>query len=167
MPNGEHYVKYAITKAAISMNTLVSISVMPACPASFFEERFPTSGNDKLCRFTYVRLSKSKIIIHTCLTLINNTYNIRIKGGDMPKTALRKEKWTLSFDQKLKKAVIREAEARGMYPGNFLEELVREKINPYGHTDIKDSVNYVKTLRKKSGDKTDREFLEEILQWRK
>ena len=85
----------------------------------------------------------------------------------MPKHALKKEKWTLSFDPKLKEAVKREAEARGMYPVNFLEELVREKINPYGHTDVKDSVKYVREVRKKSKDKTDEKFLEEILKWKK
>ncbi len=85
----------------------------------------------------------------------------------MPKATLKKEKWTLSFDPKLKDAVIREAKAKGMYPVNFLEELVREKINPYGYTDVKDSVKYVRELRKKSKDKTDEEFLEEILNWGK
>ena len=85
----------------------------------------------------------------------------------MPKTALKKEKWTLSFDPKLKKAVIREAENKGIYPVNYLEELVREKINPYGHTDVKDSVKYVRELRKKSKDITDDKFLEEILEWKK
>jgi len=85
----------------------------------------------------------------------------------MPKTALKKEKWTLSFDSKLKDAVIREAENKGIYPVNYLEELVREKINPYGHTDVKDSVKYVRELRKKSKDITDDKFLEEILKWKK
>jgi hypothetical protein len=85
----------------------------------------------------------------------------------MPKSALKKEKWTLSFNPKLKDAVIREAKAKGMYPVNFLEELVREKINPYGYTDVKDSVKYVRELRKKSKDKTDEKFLEEILRWGK
>ncbi|MBI4698850.1 MAG: hypothetical protein HY758_08105 [Nitrospirae bacterium] len=85
----------------------------------------------------------------------------------MPKAALKKEKWTLSFDPKLKEAVVREAHAKGIYPVNFLEELVREKINPYGHTDVKDSVKYVRELRKKSKDRTDEEFLGEILKWKK
>jgi len=40
------------------------------------------------------------------------------------------EKWTLSFDSRLKKAVIREAKSRGVYLVHFLEELVREKMNP-------------------------------------
>jgi hypothetical protein len=85
----------------------------------------------------------------------------------MPKVALKKEKWTLSFDARLKEAVKREAKARGMYPVNFLEEIVREKINPYGHTDVKDSVKYVRDLRKKSRDKTDERFLKEILKWKR
>ena len=85
----------------------------------------------------------------------------------MSKTTLKKEKWTLSFDPRLKEAVRREAKARGMYPVNFLEELVRERINPYGHTDVKDSVKHIRELRKKSRDRTDEKFLEEILKWRK
>ncbi len=85
----------------------------------------------------------------------------------MPKAAFKKEKWTLSFDPKLKEAVIREAKSKGVYPVNFLEELVREKINPYGYTDVKNSVKYVRELRKKSKDKTDEKFLEEILKWKK
>ena len=85
----------------------------------------------------------------------------------MPKGALKKEKWTLSFDPKLKDAVVREAKAKGIYPVSFLEELVREKINPYGHTDVKDSVKHVRELRKKSKDKTDEAFLKEIIRWKK
>ncbi len=85
----------------------------------------------------------------------------------MGRASLKKEKWTLSFDTKLKEAVIREARARGIYPVNYLEELVREKINPYGHTDVKDSVKYVRELRKRSKDKTDEEFLKDVLKWQK
>ncbi len=85
----------------------------------------------------------------------------------MSKVALKKEKWTLSFDPKLKEAVKREAKAMGIYPVNFLEELVREKINPYGHADVKNSVKYVRELRRKSKDVTDDKFLEEILKWKK
>jgi hypothetical protein len=33
-------------------------SVMPACPASFLEERFPASGNDKACGKTYDAMCK-------------------------------------------------------------------------------------------------------------
>ncbi|HDH10971.1 MAG TPA: hypothetical protein ENG83_01985 [Nitrospirae bacterium] len=85
----------------------------------------------------------------------------------MSKVALKKEKWTLSFDPKLKEAVKREAKAKGIYPVNFLEELVREKINPYGHTDVKNSVKYVRELRRKSKDVADDKFLEEIRKWKK
>jgi hypothetical protein len=85
----------------------------------------------------------------------------------MPKTVLKKEKWTLSFDSGLKEAVKREAKARGIYPVQFLEEIVREKINPYGYTDVKDSVKYVRGLRRKSRDTTDEKFLEEILKWKR
>ncbi len=85
----------------------------------------------------------------------------------MSKVALKKEKWTLSFDPKLKEAVKREAKAMGIYPVNFLEELVREKINPYGHTDVKNSVKYVRELRRKSKDAADDKFLEEIRKWKK
>ena len=85
----------------------------------------------------------------------------------MAKSAVKKEKWTLSFDVRLKKAVIREAKVKGIYPVNYLEALVREKINPYGHTDVKESVKYVRELRKASKDKTDEKFLEEILKWQK
>jgi len=48
----------------------------------------------------------------------------------------------------LKNAVIREAKAKGMDPVHFLEELIREKINPYGYTDVKDSVKYVRNCVK-------------------
>ena len=85
----------------------------------------------------------------------------------MGKTALKKEKWTLSFDSNLKKAVIQEAKAKGIYPVNFLENLVREKMNPYGYTDVKDSVKYVRELRKRSSQKSEDEFLAEILKWKK
>jgi stalled ribosome rescue protein Dom34 len=85
----------------------------------------------------------------------------------MAKMTLKKEKWTLSFDPRLKEAVQRAARSRGMYPVSYLEELVREKLNPYGHTDVKNSVRHVRELRKKSKDKTDEKFLEEILLWQK
>ncbi len=85
----------------------------------------------------------------------------------MSKTTLKKEKWTLSFDPKLKEAVKREARAKGMYPVSFLEELVREKINPYGHTDVKESVKHVRALRRKSKDMSDEKFIEEIIRWKK
>lgn len=85
----------------------------------------------------------------------------------MGKTSLKKEKWTLSFDPRLKKAIIREAKAKGVYPVSYLEELVREKINPYGYTDVKDSVEYIRELRKESREQTEEKFMEELLKWGK
>src|SRR5207244_11400820 len=80
----------------------------------------------------------------------------------MPKAALRKEKWTLSFDPLLKTLVVKAARRKGVYPVALLEELVRERFNPYGHTDVKDSAEYVATIRKHSLKQTDEEFLAEI-----
>jgi hypothetical protein len=85
----------------------------------------------------------------------------------MPKTSLKKDKWTLSFDPNLKRLVIRAARRRGVYPVAVLEEMVREKFNPYGHTDVRDSVAYVRALRRSSDKKADEAFLEEIRRWQK
>lgn len=85
----------------------------------------------------------------------------------MPKTALRKEKWTLSFDPSLKSLVVKAARRRGVYPVALLEDIVRERFNPYGHTDVKDSVDYVSALRRRARGQTDDEFLAEIKAWQK
>jgi hypothetical protein len=85
----------------------------------------------------------------------------------MAKTALRKEKWTLSFDPRLKTLVIKNARRKGVYPVTLLEEIVRERFNPYGHTDVKNSVEYVAALRKESRKRSDEEFLAEIRAWQK
>lgn len=85
----------------------------------------------------------------------------------MAKTALRKEKWTLSFDPRLKTLVIKNARQKGVYPVTLLEEIVRERFNPYGHTDVKNSVEYVAALRKESRKRPDEEFLAEIRAWQK
>lgn len=85
----------------------------------------------------------------------------------MAKAALKKEKWTLSFDSLLKRAVITEANKKGVYPVNFLEEMVREKLNPYGYTDVKDSVAHVRAIRKKSKEVSAKAFLDEIKRWQK
>ena len=85
----------------------------------------------------------------------------------MAKAALKKEKWTLSFDSSLKRAVITEANKKGVYPVNFLEEMVREKLNPYGYTDVKDSVAHVRAIRKKSKEVSAKAFLDEIKRWQK
>jgi len=83
----------------------------------------------------------------------------------MGKAKLKKERWTLTFDRRLKGAVVQEAKRRGVYPVQVLESLVRERFNPFGHTDIKDEVAYIRKLRKKDKGKSDEEFLEEIRQW--
>ena len=83
----------------------------------------------------------------------------------MAKASVKKEKWTLTFDRRLKGAVVREAKKRGLYPVQVLESLVREKFNPFGHTDIKDEAAYVRKLRRKNKGKSDEEFLEEIRRW--
>ncbi len=85
----------------------------------------------------------------------------------MPKTALKKEKWTLSFDPALKSVVVKAAKRRGVYPVTVLENLVREKFNPYGHTDVTDSATYVSALRKQSSKPSDDTFLDEIEAWQK
>ncbi|MGH7847539.1 MAG: hypothetical protein ACREQW_20540 [Candidatus Binatia bacterium] len=83
----------------------------------------------------------------------------------MSKNKLQKEKWTLTFDRRLKGAVIEEAKKQGLYPVQVLESLVREKFNPFGHTDIKDGAPYVRKLRKRDKGKSDETFLEEIRRW--
>ncbi|MBI3812540.1 MAG: hypothetical protein HY283_10115 [Nitrospirae bacterium] len=85
----------------------------------------------------------------------------------MPKTALKKEKWTLSFDPRLKRLLIKEARKKGIYPVSLLEDVVRERFNPYGHSDVKDSVAHVQAIRKGSGDQSDQAFLKEIREWQK
>lgn len=85
----------------------------------------------------------------------------------MSKATLRKEKWTLSFDPRLKTLVVKAARRKGVYPVALLEEIVRERFNPYGHTDVKDSLAYLTALRKESRERTDEEFLAEIRAWQK
>ncbi|BFU95291.1 MAG: hypothetical protein NTNFB02_20130 [Nitrospira sp.] len=85
----------------------------------------------------------------------------------MAKSALRKEKWTLSFDPELKSLVVKAAKRRGIYPVTLLENLVREKFNPFGHTDVEDSAAYVTALRKQGRRQSDSIFLDEIEAWQK
>ena len=85
----------------------------------------------------------------------------------MAKAVLRREKWTLSFDPDLKEFLIRTARRRGIYPVTLLEELVREKFNPYGHTAVKDSAEYVRMLRRRSRSRSDAAFLREIRAWQR
>jgi len=85
----------------------------------------------------------------------------------MAKTSIRKEKWTLSFDPTLKRLVTQAAKRKGVYPVTLLEDLVRERFNPYGHTDVKDSCAYVAALRKQARGHPDEEFLAELRVWQK
>ena len=85
----------------------------------------------------------------------------------MPKSTLKKEKWTLSFDPRLKQLIAREARKRGVYPVSLLEQVVRERFNPYGHTDVEDSVAHVQALRRGSRNKSDEAFLKEIREWQR
>ena len=85
----------------------------------------------------------------------------------MPKTALKKEKWTLTFDPGLKEMVTKEARRNGMYPVALLEQMVREKFNPFGHPGVGDAAAYVRALRRRSRGKTDAAFLRDIREWRK
>ena len=57
--------------------------------------------------------------------------------------------------------------AEGVYPVTVLETLVREKFNPYGHTDVDDSADYVAAFRKQGRKQSDDAFLEEIEAWQK
>jgi hypothetical protein len=85
----------------------------------------------------------------------------------MAKAALKREKWTLSFDSTLKEFLVKTARGRGVYPVTLLEEIVREKFNPYGHTGVKDSVEYIRMLRRRSRSESDVAFLKEIRAWQR
>ena len=54
----------------------------------------------------------------------------------MAQAGARREKWTLSFDAELKAFLVKTARRRRVYPVTLLESIVKEKFNPYGHTDI-------------------------------
>ena len=85
----------------------------------------------------------------------------------MPKTALKKEKWTLSFDARLKHFLVREARKKGIYPVSLLEQVVRERFNPYGHSSVEDAAAYVHAMRAGSRGQSDASFLKEIREWQK
>jgi hypothetical protein len=85
----------------------------------------------------------------------------------MAKNKLKKASWTLNVDRRIKGAVIKEAKRRGVYPAQLIESMVREKFNPFGHTDIKDEAAYVRRLRDKDRHANDKKFLEEIRRWEK
>jgi hypothetical protein len=83
----------------------------------------------------------------------------------MAQSTARREKWTLSFDTDLKAFLVKTARRRRVYPATLLEEIVKEKFNPFGHTDVRDSVAYVRTLRRRSRKRSDASFLAEIRAW--
>ena len=83
----------------------------------------------------------------------------------MSRALPKQEQWTLSFDRRLKHAIIAEARKRGIRPARVLEEAVLEKMNPFGHTDVIDPTAYVRNLRRKSQKMTDEEFLADIKRW--
>ena len=87
----------------------------------------------------------------------------------MPKSILGKEKWTLTFEPRLKELVIREARKNGLYPVALLEQLVREKYNPFGHADVRSGAEYVRAMRRgaPSCRRSDAQFLQEIREWQK
>ena len=74
----------------------------------------------------------------------------------------RREKWTLSFDAELKALLIKAARRHRIHPVALLEEIVKAKLAPYGHAAVKDSVDYVRMLRRRSRRGSDRRFLDEI-----
>ena len=78
---------------------------------------------------------------------------------------LKKERWTLTVDRRLKHAILAEAREQGVSPAQVLENLIREKLNPFGHTDVADSVAYVRTLRRESRKLADEEFLADLKKW--
>ncbi|HEV8311365.1 MAG TPA: hypothetical protein VGW35_27210 [Methylomirabilota bacterium] len=85
----------------------------------------------------------------------------------MAKASLKREKWTLSFDAALKAFLVKTARRRGVYPVALLEEIVRQRFNPYGHTDVMDSLEYVRMLRRRSRGQSDAAFLKEIREWQR
>ena len=80
---------------------------------------------------------------------------------------LYKERWTITFDPKLKGLVQKEARRLHIYPVQLLESLVRERLNSYGFQSVRDSVIYVNSIRQKSSPKSDKNFLAELRQWQK
>lgn len=85
----------------------------------------------------------------------------------MAKAASTREKWTLSFDAELKAFLVKLARRRRTYPVALLEGLVKEKFNPYGHSDVKESAAYVRMLRRRSRKRSDAAFLEDIRTWQR
>jgi hypothetical protein len=85
----------------------------------------------------------------------------------MSSLPVKKERWTLIIDRRVKHSIIDEARRRKVRPSRLLEDLIKEKFNPFGHTDVVDPTVYVRTLRRKSRMTTDKEFLTDLKQWEK
>ncbi len=85
----------------------------------------------------------------------------------MPRALLKKERWTITFDRKLKSRVQQEARKLRVYPVQILESLVRERLNPYGFQTVLNSVAYVNSARTENHSKNDKDFLSEIQKWQK
>ena len=85
----------------------------------------------------------------------------------MARSSLKREKWTLSFDPNLKDFLVKTAKRRGVYPVTLLEQIVKEKFNPYGHVDVRDSVEYVRMLRRHARERSDKSFLKGIRAWQR
>ena len=83
----------------------------------------------------------------------------------MPKSALKKDKWTITFDPVLKGRVQKTARQLHIYPVQLLETLVREKLNPYGFQSVADSIAYVNAIRAKNRCQSDRAFLADMKKW--
>jgi hypothetical protein len=87
------------------------------------------------------------------------------KRSAMPRLAERKKKWTLWFNPTLKKLVVTKARNMGVRSVILLENLVREKLNPYGHMGVDDSAAYITAIRKQRRKLSDNSFLKEIQAW--
>ena len=85
----------------------------------------------------------------------------------MARSGMKRERWTLSFDPGLKAFLVKTAKRRRICPVTLLEEIVKEKFNPHGHTDVKDSVAYVRMLRRRWRGRSDQGFLKEIREWQR
>lgn len=68
--------------------------------------------------------------------------------GNVEKITLKNDRWTWSLDARNKRLVDKAAKRRGIDHATILEDLVRDKFNPFGHTDVEGSVSYVADLRK-------------------
>lgn len=93
-------------------------------------------------------------------------YTNCLKENAVSQTTRRKEKWVLSFNPTLKRSVINTAKLRGIHPVTLLENLVREILNPYGHTSVNDSATYVSALRKQGHKLSDEAILDELTRCR-